>query len=115
VAPARCSSTSRRSGKTCRRWARPGAAVCTLHGAGSPQVSAKADVRLALSELIADGRDPREALLDACCTSDALFREGKQRLLAGEQLSADDLDRFLQHLTRTAALAKVAIDIDHHR
>lgn len=42
----RCTATSKQTGKRCGRIAHPGASVCTHHGAGAPQVQAKAKERL---------------------------------------------------------------------
>jgi hypothetical protein len=56
------------------------------------------------------GRDPREALLQCVQDADAFYQEGRQRLVAGEQFTADEMDRHLQHLQRLTVLAKTAID-----
>jgi hypothetical protein len=110
IPPARCAATSHTTGKPCRAWARPGTTVCKWHRGNDRPKSRKANVRLALSELLADGRDPRVILLDATQAADALYREGRQRLALGETLTVDELDRFLQNLNRVHAMSKIAID-----
>jgi hypothetical protein len=42
----RCTATSKRSRKRCRRAARRGATTCQYHGASAPQVRAKANERV---------------------------------------------------------------------
>lgn len=46
----RCTATSKRTGQPCRRWAVPGAAVCTTHGGKAPQVVAAAQRRIMAAE-----------------------------------------------------------------
>ncbi len=110
ITPVKCTATVRRTGKPCGRWAAVGAVVCSSHGGAAPQVQRAAETRLTLAQLMASGRDPRAALLDALGTADGFFRLGKLRLLAGEKLSAEETTEHLAHLQRLAQLAKTAID-----
>ncbi len=41
-----CTAKSKQSGERCKRRPHPGATVCVIHGAGSPQVKASARERL---------------------------------------------------------------------
>ncbi len=41
-----CTAKSKQSGERCKRRPHPGATVCVIHGAGSPQVQANARERL---------------------------------------------------------------------
>lgn len=49
--PRRCSATSKRSAKRCKKWAEKGATTCKYHGGKAPQVQRKAKQRLALETL----------------------------------------------------------------
>jgi hypothetical protein len=111
LAPMLCSATSKRTGKPCRRFARVGAVVCPSHGSEAPQTERKAEQRLTLAQIMSAGqRDPRRALLDAVGCADALFLEGKQRIVAGDTLTPEEMDRFISSLGRVAALAKISVD-----
>lgn len=75
----RCSARSKRSGEQCMNWAVTGAAVCRMHGAGTPQAKRKAAERLAQMEQartveLWGGRldvNPAEALLELVQTKAA--------------------------------------------
>lgn len=61
----RCAATSKGTGQRCQLWAKPGAVVCFKHGAGAPQVAAKAAVRAEIARwgLHDTTVDPGELLL----------------------------------------------------
>lgn len=61
----RCTGTSGRTGKPCKAQAVRGAAVCRMHGAGAPQVKAKAAIRAELSQWVMGDTvdDPGEVML----------------------------------------------------
>lgn len=111
IPPVKCIAHSQVTGKRCGQWAIPGTTVCRWHGGRAGQTQRAAYLRTTLAELLAaDPRDPRVALLDAVHAADAIFREDRVRIEAGDTLTAEELDRFTQNLTRLAALAKTAID-----
>lgn len=110
----RCSAT-KRDGTPCRKWAHPGAAVCTMHGAKAKQVRAKASQRLTMAELHAnDARHPWQVVLDATHIADTLMRDAEQQLRGGEPLTAGQVDRLVEITRFTHHLAKTALDTRAH-
>ena len=67
-----CTAHSKRSGKPCKKHAVNGTTVCLAHGAGAPQVKAKARQRLLetvdplVSRLIEIGLDDTQPVTFAC-------------------------------------------------
>jgi hypothetical protein len=108
--PVKCAGTTRK-GNPCSQWASPGGTTCRYHGAFAPQVKRKADLRLTLAHFLSsDPRDPRDVLLDAVHSFDAVMQHAKLKVAEGETLTVDELDRFIQSVQRAGALSKVAID-----
>jgi hypothetical protein len=98
---------------------KPGSLVCWQHGGAAPQVQRKADARMTLRQLMQD-MPPRpliEVILDNVHTADAITRDMKLRLVEGEDVTPQDLDRLLdltrlsQHLAKTALDAGVEIQL----
>jgi hypothetical protein len=110
VPPIRCSAHSKRTGELCRRYAKPGTTTCASHWGASPQAVAKAEVRMTLAQLLGqDPRTPWEVVLDATHTADVLMRDTKAKLLVGENVTVEQVDRLLELTTYAHKLASVAI------
>jgi len=100
--PMRCTATSKRSGQQCRRFVMVGKRVCWHHGAtagrnGKEAALAESDVAATIAAYMQD--DPRpiaEILTDAMAVHDAVLRATKARVMAGENVTADDVDRMIE-------------------
>ncbi|GAA5119253.1 hypothetical protein GCM10025762_36890 [Haloechinothrix salitolerans] len=111
----KCTATSRRSGKQCRRWATPGTTVCPNHGSKAPGTVRKANERLTLAELMqGDRRHPWEVVLDHTHTIDVIAREARLGLTEGEEITPEQLDRIVETAKVAHHLAKTAIDTRAH-
>jgi hypothetical protein len=117
IPPMQCTAHTRR-GTLCLNFARPGSTVCRHHGGNAPQVRRKADQRMTLAQLLQN--DPRplpEVLLDATHTADAVFRDLRLRLLEGEEITVEQLDRLVErarlahHLARTTVETGVVVKL----
>jgi hypothetical protein len=103
----RCSARSR-SGEQCRNYARVGTTLCHLHRGNARQIVRKAEQRVTLAQLLQDEPRPLvEVMADAVANADAAMRDARLRLLEGEEVTVDQLDRVLElsrlahHLSRT--------------
>lgn len=112
IPPILCAAKSKSTDKPCQRYAVPGATVCPSHGGSTRAVRDKADLRMSLSQLLRDEpRPPWQVLLEALAASDALMRDGLQTVSdAGENVTPDQLDRFVSSLERAAKLSKITLD-----
>src|SRR5215207_10031030 len=108
--PIHCVATSRRTGNQCGNWAIPGGTQCRNHLGHTAKNMAKADERLTLQLLLR--QDPRpvwQVVLDATHTLDALARDAKAKLLEGEEVTVEQLDRLLELTSHQHRLASTAI------
>jgi hypothetical protein len=81
-----------------------------MHGGTTTQVDARADTRMTLGQILRSERRPvGEVLLDAVHAADAITRDLTVRVSAGDT-DVETLTRFIEALTRSAKLAKVALD-----
>jgi uncharacterized membrane protein len=117
IPPTLCSAHTRR-GTPCRRYCAVGKTVCTQHGGAAPQVIRKANERATLAQLLqGDPRPLAEVLLDATHTADAVFRELRLQVAAGDTVTVDQLDRMLErarlahHLARTTVETGVVVKL----
>jgi len=110
VPPIRCSARAKGTGGRCRRYAKPGTAVCVMHGANSPNTVAKAEQRMTMAQLLRDDpRTPWEVVLDATHTADVIMRETKAKFTEGEEIGVELVDRLVELTTYAHKLATVAI------
>lgn len=110
IPPIRCSARSKRSQQRCKRWARPGAVVCTMHGGNIGAVARKADYQLSIAELAAlDGRPLRAILTDAARLADVAMLSYEQSVLHGET-DADTISRLMESVKYAAGVTKLALD-----
>jgi DNA-binding transcriptional ArsR family regulator len=118
IPPVQCTATNRR-GEPCKNFAQVGRTVCHMHGGNAGQVVRKGEERVTLAQLLqSDPRPLVEVMAEAVHNVDAAMRDAKLRLLEGEEVSVDQLDRMLElsrlshHLSRTMVetgiFAKVA-------
>lgn len=106
----RCSAKAHSTGEPCKRYAVPGSTVCHFHGAKASQVQAKAATTETMATLMArDRRHPWEVVLDATHLADTLMVETKTRIEAGDQITADTLDRLVKVISLAHHMAKTAI------
>ena len=93
--------------------------MCYMHFGNAPQIIRKADERVTLAQLLqSDPRPLPVVMAGAVHNVDAAMRDARLRLLEGETVSVDQLDRVLElsrlahHLSRTMVetgiFAKVA-------
>lgn len=113
-----CTAKAKSTGQPCLNFCKPGSLVCWQHGGAAPQVQRKADERMTLRQLMqGEARPLVEVILDNVHTADAITRDMKVRLLEGEAVTPQDLDRLLdltrlsQHLAKTALDAGVEIQL----
>jgi hypothetical protein len=110
----RCTATAKSTGAQCRSWATPGAVVCPMHGQNGA-VKRKAEERVTLAQLMtSDPRHPWQVVLDATHTLDAIMRDHRAEVLAGETVTVDQLDRLMQLTQTTHHLASTAISTKAH-
>jgi hypothetical protein len=120
IPPVQCTAHTR-AGNPCMNFAKVGSTVCYLHGGKAPQVIRKADQRATLAQLLqSDPRPLPEVMAEAVHNVDAAMRDARLRLLEGEEVTVDQLDRVLElsrlahHLSRTmletGIFAKVAAE-----
>ena len=108
----RCAARSKRSGERCRKWSAPGASVCHLHGARSPQAVAGAERREIIAELLAaDPRPLRIVLRDAVTVSDVIMQDVRAEIDRTGSASPETIDRLALAAGRAAQLARVALDV----
>jgi hypothetical protein len=109
--PAKCTAKAKRTGRPCLNWCKPGSLVCWQHGGAAPQVQRKANERMILRQLMqGEPRPLVEVILDNVHTADVITRDMKLRLLEGEAVTPQDLDRLLDLTRLSQALAKTALD-----
>lgn len=107
----RCRATSSQSGQRCRRAATPGTWVCATHGASSPAVRQKAQMRLLelvqpatakLARVLATTTDDRVALKAVEMIYDRTGLHAKVEVddAASRQLLVDRLIRLREQQTR---------------
>jgi hypothetical protein len=108
----RCTATAKGTGKQCKKWAVVGMTVCTMHGV-TGRGFRKAEERVTLAQLLeGDRRHPWEVVLDATHTMDAIVRDFRAEVVAGETITVDQLDRLIavnqirHHLASTAISTK---------
>jgi hypothetical protein len=108
----RCTATAKGTGKQCRNFAVVGMTVCTMHGL-TGRGFRKAEERVTLAQLLeGDRRHPWEVVLDATHTMDAIVRDFRAEVVAGETITVDQLDRLIavnqirHHLASTAISTK---------
>jgi hypothetical protein len=110
----RCTARAKTHDGICRNWAIPGTTVCRWHGANR-QTRQAADRRSTLAQLLAaDPRPVWQVVLDAVHRLDCLARDHQVKVLAGETVSVEALDRLVElskvshHLAQTAIATKAA-------
>jgi hypothetical protein len=105
----RCTATAKHTGRRCRNWAVVGTTVCHSHGVTGAGIR-KADERLTLAQLFdRDPRHPWEVVLDMVHKLDVITQEYQADVLAGENVTADQLDRLIELARTTHHLATTAI------
>jgi hypothetical protein len=120
----RCTATAKGTGERCRNFAVVGMTVCTMHGLTGNGFR-KAEERVTLAQLLeGDRRHPWEVVLDATYTMDAIVRDFRAEVVAGETITVDQLDRLINvnqirhHLATTAISTKahehVALAFEQH-
>jgi hypothetical protein len=120
----RCTATSKHTGERCKKYAVVGATVCNMHGV-TGATSRRAEERVTLAQLLeGDRRHPWEVVLDATYTMDAIVRDFRAEVVAGETITVDQLDRLINvnqirhHLATTAISTKahehVALAFEQH-
>lgn len=120
----RCTATAKGTGERCRNFAVVGMTVCTMHGLTGNGFR-KAEERVTLAQLLeGDRRHPWEVVLDATHTMDAIVRDFRAEVVAGETITVDQLDRLINvnqirhHLATTAISTKahehVALAFEQH-
>jgi hypothetical protein len=84
--------------------------TCRLHGGAAPQVVRAGDARVTLAQLLrGDPRSPWEVVLAATGIADAVMRETKTRMLEGEIITPEQVDRLMEITERAHKLASAAI------
>ena len=112
----RCGAPRRakRTGKRCKKWAVVGTTVCHIHGATGAR-SAMPSVRLTMAQLFdRDPRHPWEVVLDMTHKLDVITQEFQAEVLAGENVTVDQLDRLIELARTTHHLATTAISTKAH-
>jgi hypothetical protein len=110
IPPMRCTATSKYTGEQCKKWAVPGTTVCHMHGVTS-NGARKAEERVTLAQLLeGDPRHPWQVVLDATHTLDAIMRDHRAEVLAGETVTVDQLDRMIGYTQAAHHMATVAIN-----
>ena len=109
--PIRCAGHCR-DGSQCKRYAVIGATVCWRHGAGAPQVRAKAEERITLAEALAreDPRHPWDVMEDTLHIADVLMRQVLQEVKAKGAVSPQLLDKLISAIERANRLSKTVLD-----
>jgi hypothetical protein len=104
----RCTATAKGTGERCRKYVTPGTTVCPMHGQTGATLR-RAEERVTLAQLLeGDRRHPWEVVLDATHTMDAIVRDFRSEVVAGESITVDQLDRLIavnqirHHLASTA-------------
>jgi hypothetical protein len=88
-----------------------GRTVCKQHGGAAGQVVRKGEERATFAQLLqGDPRPVGEVLLDALHNADVAMRDMRAGLVAGEPVTLDTLDRFINLSRLTHHLAKTTVD-----
>ena len=108
----RCSARSKRSGRRCENYCRPGAAVCWAHGGKRQRTQVAAERRELIAELLgADPRPVRLVLRDAVTVSDAIMQDVRAEVQRTGSVSPELIDRLALAAGRAAQLARVCVDV----
>lgn len=107
-----CAGKSKQNQRRCENDAMPGGSVCRMHGGQAPQVRAAADRRVVLKEAFerGDRRATWEIMADTLHSADVLMLDARVRLVEGEAVTLEQLDRFLEALDRAQRFAKAFLD-----
>lgn len=108
-----CTAQSKQKRQRCGNDAIPGGTVCTYHGGAAAQVQGAADARLRLKEAFerGDRRPAWQILADTLHSADVLMLDARLRLIDGEAITIEQLDRFLEALDRAQRFAKQFVDV----
>ncbi|GAB3081199.1 hypothetical protein [Micromonospora schwarzwaldensis] len=121
--PVKCEAKSKRTGKTCQRWAVPGRLHCPNHGAyagpaGRAVAEERAGAVITLAEMMANSprRPIWEVILDAIDTVDVLAANAKAEVAAGRITKPEDIERVAAlgraaHAMGASAVATKALDM----
>ena len=105
----RCTATAKGTGDRCSKWAVVGTTVCHTHGVTGATMR-KADERLTMAQLFdRDPRHPWQVVLDMTHKLDVITQEFQADVLAGENVTADQLDGLIELARTTHHLATTAI------
>jgi hypothetical protein len=107
--PTLCSAVAKSTGQGCKRWARPGSTICSMHGMNG-RTKDSADAKRLLAVLLqSDPRPVWRVLLDSVHTADSMVREVKAHVLAGEPVTVDLLDRLESYTRLSFNLSSAAV------
>ena len=114
VMPApQCSGMAITTGERCERKATRGATVCYKHGAGAPQVRAKATERVTLAVALARGdrRHPKEILADNLHLYDTLGRQLIERLAEDGPVTVEMVNAIMEAARGSSSMAKLVLEV----